>query len=426
MIRMAFGLLSGENGHHSFEDLCRQVAKRRIASNVLPATGPVSAGGDQGRDFETFRTYLAESLPFALGFVALASQDVVVFACTIQRDKLKAKFEGDIKAICTQGTHVDRIYIFAAAEVPVRLRHDLEAWAKERYEVGLEIIDGLALAEFLAEPDLYWIAQQYLRLPAELAPGEVNQPDEVDLPVWYVDLREYWQDPVRAPSNLGDMFDLRQGLRHATPPGPARGDLDGWLALMSRLAEQTPDVEVRLHAVYEITAARSRGKADLRPAEPLIRRFMSEIELSDDPSILFDGSVLVQFCTTAAVLNHTDMPLSEIIAWIPRLRRHVDELLKGDLGSNTRAGLLQVSAHLALHVDYSDAEVRGGATLDEIDQQYEALMDAIDQGALQQHLDAAPLVDLDGGGCGDCSNSASCCPTRLLIRSTRSALSSIS
>ncbi|VVJ19619.1 Uncharacterised protein [Amycolatopsis camponoti] len=397
IVRIAFGLLSGENGHHSFEDLCRQVAKRRIASNVLPATGPVSAGGDQGRDFETFRTYLAEELPFALGFLALASQDVVIFACTIQRDKLKAKFEGDIKAICTQGTRVDRIYIFAAAEVPVRLRHDLEVWAQDQYEVGLEIIDGLALAEFLAEPDLYWVAQQYLRLPAELAPDRVNQPDEAGLPAWYVELREYWQDPVRAPSNLGDMFDLRHGLRHAIPPGPARGDLDGWLTLMTRLAEQSPDVEVRLHAVYEITAARIRGKADLRPAEPLIRRFMSEIELSDDPSILFDGSVLVQFCTTAAVLNRTDISLSEVIAWIPHVRRHVDEILEEDLGANARAGLLQVSAHLALHVDYSDAEVRGSVTLAEIDQQYDALMDAIAQGGLQQHLNAAPLVDLDGG-----------------------------
>jgi hypothetical protein len=73
MVRIALSLLSGDNGHHSFEHLCRQVAKRRIASNVLPATGPVSAGGDQGRDFETFRTCLVEELPFSLGFLALAS-----------------------------------------------------------------------------------------------------------------------------------------------------------------------------------------------------------------------------------------------------------------------------------------------------------------------------------------------------------------
>jgi hypothetical protein len=55
MVRLALGSLAADNAHHSFEHLCRHVAKRRIASNVLPATGPVSVGGDQGRDFETFR-----------------------------------------------------------------------------------------------------------------------------------------------------------------------------------------------------------------------------------------------------------------------------------------------------------------------------------------------------------------------------------
>ena len=136
MIRLALGTLAADNAHHQFEHLCRHLAKRRIASNILPATGPVSAGGDQGRDFETFRTYLAGELPFALGFLALASSDVVVFACTIQKDKLRGKFEDDIKSICTQGTHVDRIYIFATASVTTALRHDLQEWAAQEHHVA--------------------------------------------------------------------------------------------------------------------------------------------------------------------------------------------------------------------------------------------------------------------------------------------------
>lgn len=398
MIRLALGNVAADNEHHSFEHLCRQVAKRRIASNVIPATGPVSAGGDQGRDFETFRTYLADELPFAIGFLALASSDVVVFACTIQRDRLREKFEGDIKSICTQGTHVDRIFIFATQNVPTRLRHEMQQWAVREHGVALEVIDGSALSEWLAEPELYWIAQEYLHLPAELAPQPDQPEHEGQLPAWYVELRAYWQEPSRQPVNLGDLFDLRYGLRHAIPPGPARADLPGWLSLMTRLAEHSPDPEVRLPAVYEIVAARIRGTADLDPAEPLIRQFINEVQQSDDPGLLFDASVLIQFCVMAAGLGYTDIPMAEATGWTPLLRRHVDQLLEREWGPNTRAGLLQAAAHLALHVDFTGAEGGlGSATLDDMDRLYGSLMEAIEHGTLQTHLESAPVVDLDAG-----------------------------
>src|SRR5580693_7785288 len=93
MIRFSLDELSRENGHHTFEDLSRELAQARLVSNVLPATGPVAGGGDQGRDFETFRTYLAGSLHFSRGFIGLASPDTVVFACTIQREDVKGKIK---------------------------------------------------------------------------------------------------------------------------------------------------------------------------------------------------------------------------------------------------------------------------------------------------------------------------------------------
>lgn len=170
LIKFCLTDLTGENGHHTFEHVCRHVAKLRIASNVLPATGPVSAGGDQGRDFETFRTYLLEELPFSTGFLARASSDTIAFACTIQRSGLRSKFEQDITAICTQGTHVDHVVLFASADVPTRLRHDLQDWALNEHRVSLDIYDGTALSELVADNSLYWIAEEFLHLPAELAP----------------------------------------------------------------------------------------------------------------------------------------------------------------------------------------------------------------------------------------------------------------
>ena len=45
----------------NFERLAFELARLRVASNLLPATGPVQAGGDQGRDFESYRFYLDRS-----------------------------------------------------------------------------------------------------------------------------------------------------------------------------------------------------------------------------------------------------------------------------------------------------------------------------------------------------------------------------
>lgn len=167
---------------------------------------------------------------------------------------------------------------------------------------------------------------------------------------------------------------------------------------MTRLAEQSPDPEVRLHAIYDITAARIRGTADLHRAEPLIRQFISEVQQSDDPGLLFDASVLIQFCVMAAGLGYTDIPTAEAMSWTPLLRRHVDQLLEREWGSNTRAALLQAAAHLALHADFTGAEGGGvSATLDDMDRLYGSLMDAIEHGTLQSHLEAAPVVDFDAG-----------------------------
>jgi hypothetical protein len=163
------------NRHHDFEDLCRALAKERLVSNVLPATGPVAGSGDQGRDFEAFHTYLTDGLNFSSGFLSLAATDTVVFACTTQTGGIRAKIKADVQEICARGTPVQRIYFFCTEPLKVAARHQLQDWAIAAHQVHLEVFDGLAIAEMLTDHDVFWIAQTFLRLPAELAPAPVNR-----------------------------------------------------------------------------------------------------------------------------------------------------------------------------------------------------------------------------------------------------------
>ena len=223
-IRFQLDQLSARNGHHEFEHLCRHFARLRICSNILPATGPVSAGGDQGRDFETFRTYLSESPIAGSSFVGFASQEPVAFACTLTRkDNLKSKIKADIEAIMRGGMPIASIHYFCSSDLPVAQRHELQTWAGKKHSVHLEIYDGQAISETLAEPDVFWIATRYLAIPSEIYP--IAPASEGDS--WYIELLNKWRSSVTprpTPSGAGRLlvvapgWSWRVGLRAGRRP----------------------------------------------------------------------------------------------------------------------------------------------------------------------------------------------------------------
>lgn len=165
LIRFALDSLGERNAHHEFEQLCLRVARRVLVSNLLPATGPVSSGGDQGRDAESFWTNLAGGPSPVSAFARLASGEKVVLASTIQKDRVPAKIRRDMASICGQGSPVQRVLYFTVSPVTVAMRHRLEDEARDTHQVELQIFDAAALTQFLTEPDLYFLAERYLGLP---------------------------------------------------------------------------------------------------------------------------------------------------------------------------------------------------------------------------------------------------------------------
>src|SRR6266851_2625285 len=95
-IRFQLSKMSTRNEHHKFEDLCRSFSRQRIARNIIPATGPVSAGGDQARDFETFLTYMKTTLRPLGVFLGIEEGQTIVFCCSLQKSAINSKLSSDV------------------------------------------------------------------------------------------------------------------------------------------------------------------------------------------------------------------------------------------------------------------------------------------------------------------------------------------
>jgi hypothetical protein len=127
IVGYALSELSSDNAHHEFEHLCRHIARRRICSNILPATGPVSGGGDAGADFESLPVRMESS---SSRYWQMTSVGKVLFACSLNRN-LKKKVAADVAAAAQYPEPADTLYFFYNRPVKIADRNKLKAAALE-------------------------------------------------------------------------------------------------------------------------------------------------------------------------------------------------------------------------------------------------------------------------------------------------------
>ena len=316
--------LSAHNAHHAFEHLCRHFARLRICSNILPATGPVAAGGDQGRDFETFRTYIHESYLTYSSFVGLVSEGLVVFGCSLQKNNIAKKIKDDIARIMAPDQHVVSIHMFWGCDIAVSRRHELQAWAREHYGVNLEICDAQALSELLCDPEIFWIAEQYLSIPREFRPHRQNDDEDK----WYEVAIQRWTTPTDFVANPANFHELVSSVRHATFAEGAKSDLP---ILISRIREfqekEECPIEFYWRAIYEIAMASFRGFGSMEDLDDELRRYFSRVNELVLAAELEDASVLTQYCWGAHRHNAVGLPLSEICDVRDSIQKRLRELI---------------------------------------------------------------------------------------------------
>ena len=364
-VRFALSHLPVRNAHHEFEEMCRHLTRQFICSNVLPATGPVSAGGDQGRDFETFRTYLRDELGPHGAFLGLVRDGPIAFVCTLQADNVTTKIKSDVATVCASGHPVHQICAFTLASVPVGVRHRLQSEVLEEHNVRLEFHDAESITELLASPEGFWIAERFLSLPAEVRPAV--PPDDGDLPDDYLELRrELRDDPVLYPTR-GTFLDLKAGLRESLYREAARSDLPFWLGHMRELlANSELPGHVQQRARYEIVVATLRGTGDMLAVDQVARAYLDESLQENDPARLEDASNLLMYAHGAAQIAVTTIRPSELDHWNAELASRIEELIP-DATPHRRASLLETLGFLGLHPALSDDQLSDGPSYGDID-----------------------------------------------------------
>ena len=338
IIRFHLSELGARNAHHEFEHLARHVARARIASNLLPATGPVSSGGDRGRDFETFRTRHAPPGPPGNTFAARSTGErKLIFACSLQKT-IETKIRMDVRTLIDRGD-VDEIIYFCEPNLPIAKRLKLIDEAKDK-GVALQVFDGNAIAEWLAEPDIFWIAQEYLHLPSDVAPvGELDE--------GYVEHLQKWRSLTPIPINRADFLAIKAGLRKATFDDSARADLRFWLDKMAAFLAHPAPRDLARDAMYEIAVANLRGKGDLTPAADLVADYFSDVSQYTSIGEITDAVVLLTYCFGGYRLGQYDVEETELFARRRMIADMFEECLtQPGVGPGRRSGLLRMRGSL--------------------------------------------------------------------------------
>jgi hypothetical protein len=339
-IRFQLSELGAQNKHHIFEDIARHVARLRICENILPATGPVSAGGDQGRDFETYRSYLVNTPLAGSTFLGSGQEKKIVFACSIQK-KIPQKIKADLQTICGSDTKIDCIYYFCETNLPVSKRHELQKFAKTQHQIDLEIFDGQSLSEMLVSPDIFWIAVEYLSIPSDMIP----QSDASS--ATYQEYKLKWSDGGLIPHNYADFFQVTYGLRTSTFNKNARPDILFWVKKMEVFL--TPDYpgDLRRRAIYEIAVASLRGMNNLTSQKDRIDEYFSAIHDLHENTELEDAVTLLIYCCVAVRNNHFQFDEEKLHSFKKQLIKKIEDLLKVTTVPQRRAYLCMLRGNIS-------------------------------------------------------------------------------
>ncbi|MCP4678697.1 MAG: hypothetical protein GY854_24940 [Deltaproteobacteria bacterium] len=278
-----------------------------------------------------------------------------------------------------EGTPVGDIHGFCASDLPVAKRHKLQEWAKGSHNIHLEIYDGQAISELLAEPDAFWIATKYLGIPSEIYPSSATDKNDR-----YLRILDSWKGSDREPQNFADFGELKFAIRHATFAESAKSDLPFWIDKMATLKHATIWAPLQRSSTYEIIVASLRGLGTLDEYEDQIREYFSVISDLSAIAPIEDSAVLWTYCAGAHRRGLLRLPVERLREWRDAIICKITEESQIADSPGRRCSLLDIYGYT--HMVKSIAEPEGEPDL------AGAISTWLEMVA---HLEAAPLFPIE-------------------------------
>jgi len=285
--------LGSENKHHDFEWVCYYVAKNRLYENLMPATGPVTAGGDGGQDFETYNTHIARQPFDRIGDARVIAAEHVAFACTLQKDGIKGKLERDLSTILRSAAETREVYYFLAQDLAVGMRNKYKASLQSTHGVPVQIFDASKIADWLAEPALFWIAEEFLSVGSEFSPPPPAMADAA----WYTATCKSLLGREGLLLSHAVFVEARQAARFAVTTEGHEAEVLKWIGFLSQFQVESVPSWVRRKAEYERLALLARLRRSYVDQESAVSGYLEAVDVSNVNDIS-DSIVILTYAFT--------------------------------------------------------------------------------------------------------------------------------
>jgi hypothetical protein len=248
------------------------------------------------------------------------------------------------------GSAVERIYFFSGEDIPVAKRHKCQNEIQTTFNVELEIIDAQALAQHLADGDLYWVAIQYLKMPSEMYPHKSED--------WYSDMLKEYKETEHKLTTFEEFTDVKCAVRYIYKNNELKKDLLFWLSQLDSFIHGPSTIRpLKRKATYEKFVASLIGLDNVSGLEKEIEDYFSDFERYDSISDLEDSQLLLSFSVNSYNMGRHSLGKEYLDIIATRLETLLDSKINGTENNDTKAGLLEIYANFQFHDVRRDASI---------------------------------------------------------------------